>query len=47
MEELIELYYFSGLTQQEITDLKGMPLGTVKTNIRTAMQSLRKIFDIN
>jgi len=47
LKELIELYYFSGLTQQEITDLKGMPLGTVKTNIRTAMQSLRKIFDIN
>lgn len=46
LKELIELYYFSGFTQQEITDLKGMPLGTVKTNIRTAMQSLRKIFDI-
>jgi len=43
---MIELHYFNGYTQQEITDMKGIPLGTVKTKIRTAMQSLKKVFDI-
>jgi len=46
LREMIELHYFNGYTQQEITDLKGIPLGTVKTKIRTAMQSLKKVFDI-
>ena len=46
LREMIELHYFNGYTQQEITDMKGIPLGTVKTKIRTAMQSLKKVFDI-
>ena len=46
LKEMIELHYFNGYTQQEITDLKGIPLGTVKTKIRSAMQSLKKVFDI-
>lgn len=46
LREMIELHYFSGFTQQEITDMKGIPLGTVKTRIRSAMQSLKTVFGI-
>jgi RNA polymerase sigma-70 factor (ECF subfamily) len=41
----LELAYFEGMTQSEIAAKTGAPLGTVKTRVRTAMQSLRQILD--
>lgn len=39
--EAIELGYFEGLSQTEIAERTGKPLGTVKTRTRLAMQKLR------
>ena len=40
--EVLELGYFSGLSQAEIAERTRQPLGTVKTRMRLAMQKLRE-----
>ncbi len=46
LKEMIELHYFKGYTHQEITDRMQLPLGTVKTRIRSAMKDLKQIVGI-
>lgn len=38
---IVEYLYFKGYTQQEVSEEFNIPLGTVKTRLRLAMQKLR------
>jgi RNA polymerase sigma-70 factor (ECF subfamily) len=40
--EVLEMGYFSGLSQSEISRITGEPLGTIKTRMRLAMQKLKE-----
>lgn len=42
---VIDLAYFNGFTQDEIAKEMGIPLGTVKTRMRSAISELRKILN--
>lgn len=40
---LIELSYFQGFTQDEISKMLNIPLGTVKTRLRSALLQLKQV----
>jgi RNA polymerase sigma-70 factor, ECF subfamily len=42
---LIQLGFFGGLTHQELARRTGVPLGTVKTRIRSGLRKLRAMLD--
>ena len=42
-QSIIDMLYFKGYTQSEVAEELGIPLGTVKTRVKTAIVQLRKI----
>jgi RNA polymerase sigma-70 factor (ECF subfamily) len=46
-QRLLEMAYFHGMTQREIAAAVNRPLGTVKTQIRTAMQRMADLLTVD
>ena len=46
-QEIIELLYFKGYTQEETAKELNIPLGTIKTRSRSAIQQLRTLLNLN
>jgi RNA polymerase sigma factor (sigma-70 family) len=44
--EALELAYFGGLTQQEISERTGTPLGTVKSRMRLGLLAMRRSLEV-
>ncbi len=44
--QIIDLMYFNGMSQEEISNEFNIPLGTVKTRARSAISKLRAVFKV-
>ena len=42
--ELINLAFFQGMSHSDIASVTGIPLGTIKTRLRTGLQRLRELW---
>ncbi len=40
--QLVALAFFRGYTHSELAELTGLPLGTIKSRLRRALQTLRE-----
>ena len=47
LREVLVLNVYQGMRYQEIADVLGIPLGTVKSRINYALQELRRLLDAN
>ena len=45
--QLVSLSFYRGLTQQEIADQTGLPLGTVKSHLRRSIGTLREALGVD
>ncbi len=43
-QEVLELVYLNGFTHQQAHKILGLPIGTIKTRLRKAIQALGKIY---
>ncbi len=41
-QQVVDMIYYQGFTQQEVADLASIPLGTVKSRVRLAMKQLQQ-----
>lgn len=44
--DIIDLVYISGYTQEQVAEKLNLPLGTIKTRSRAALQRLRDCYDL-
>lgn len=42
--DVLSALFFKGMTQAEVSDQLGIPLGTVKTRLKIGLRELRKVF---
>lgn len=41
--EIIQLMYFQGYTSEDVSKMRNIPIGTVKSRVRAALKRLRKV----
>jgi RNA polymerase sigma-70 factor (ECF subfamily) len=44
---MIQMSFFEGLSHREIAEQTGLPLGTIKSRIRTAISAMRQVLQLS